>query len=146
MTRPIGSTSHPVVPGGGPTRRAFLGGALTAGILGAGGPVGGALAQAQKTIDWWDQFAPLVPLHQKLWEEFSAQNPGVKVAYTQMNPADMMQALQLAFRSKRAPDIHSIISSDLSVVNQLVKAGWFAPLASGFKADTPFLKEALLEG
>ncbi len=146
MTRATDTLPHPTLLDGGPTRRGFLGGALAAGALGAGWPFGGALAQAQKTLDWWDQFAPLVPLHQKLWDEFAAQNQGVKVAYTQMNPADMMQALQLAFRSKRAPDIHSVISSDLSVVNQLAKAGWFAPLSGSFKTDTPFLKEALLEG
>lgn len=131
----------------GISRRRFLSTALaTSALVTAGGSFSSALAQAAKTIEWWDQFAPLAPLHQKLWDAFAAQNPGVKVAYTQMNPSDMMQALQLAFRSKRAPDVHSVISSDLSVVNQLAKAGWFAPLGSSFNANTPFLKEALLEG
>ena len=134
----------PAVFGPDLTRRGFLGAAIAAGAVGAAG--GSAFAQAAKTIEWWDQFAPLVPLHQKIWEEFSAKNPGVKIAYTQMNPADMMQALQLAFRSKRAPDIHSILTSDLSVTNQLSKAGWFSPLDASFNADTPFLEEALLEG
>jgi multiple sugar transport system substrate-binding protein len=130
------------------TRRCLLSGVLAAGAISATGGTmfSSALAQTAKTLDWWDQFAPLAPLHQKIWDEFTASNSGVKIVYTQMNPSDMMQGLQLAFRSKRAPDIHSIIASDLSVTNQLVKAGWFTPLGADFKTDSPFLKEALFEG
>ena len=55
----------PAVFGPDLTRRGFLGAAIAAGAVSAAG--GSAFAQAAKTIEWWDQFAPLVPLHQKIW-------------------------------------------------------------------------------
>jgi len=123
---------------------------MVAGTLALGAAAGlarmsPAWAQAGvTTLQWRDHFAPLAPFHQKLWDEFTARTPEIRVAYTQMNPAEMMQALQLAYRSGQAPDVHSLPSAD--AVAQLANAGWFQPLGPGFKADTPFLKEAVFPG
>jgi multiple sugar transport system substrate-binding protein len=103
-----------------------------------------ARAQGETVVQWWDQFGPLEPLHEKLWQAFSDSNPGARVEYTQLNPSEMGQALQLAFRSGQAPDVHSLVGLGVPP-SQLVAQDWFAPL-EGFDTDTPLLKSALFEG
>ena len=129
------------------SRREFVRRALVAGVSASAlGQLlqSSAFAQNATTVQWWDQFEPLEPLHEMLWSRFSETHPDVNVEYTLYNPSDMGQALQLAFRGGQAPDVHSLAGLGLPV-SQLVKEGWFSPL-SGFNADTPFLREALLEG
>jgi multiple sugar transport system substrate-binding protein len=130
------------------TRREFMGRALALGIsLSALGSLlqVPARAQSQADMQWWDQFGPLVPLHQQLWDAFSSENPGVSVDYTQLNPAEMGQALQLAYRSNQAPDVHTLVGLGVPP-SQLIAEGWLAPLADGFDTSSPFLREALVEG
>lgn len=102
------------------------------------------LAQEVTTVTWWDVFQPLIPLHEKMWAEFAAANPGT-VAYTGMNPSDMMQALQLANRSNQMPDVFNV-PAGIDQVNVLQANGWFAPLSDSFTFDKPFQQEVLAEG
>ena len=129
------------------SRRQFIRRAIAAGV--SAGALSSllqsqAFAQDTTTIQWWDQFAPLVPLHETLWNSFSESHPGVSVEYTEFNPSEMGQALQLAFRSGQAPDVHTLVGLGLPA-SQLIKEEWFSPLV-GFDTNTPFLREALLEG
>lgn len=127
----------------GVSRRALLQGMA---VLGAAGLLPGrGFAQDQVTIKWWDVFQPLIPLHQKIWDEFAATHPA-KVEYTPGNPSDMMQSLQLAFRSNQLPDVFNVPVSGIAAVNALQAAGWFQPLADSFTFAKPFQKEALAEG
>ncbi|HQZ11893.1 MAG TPA: substrate-binding domain-containing protein [Devosia sp.] len=125
------------------SRRSLLRGAVALGAASAL-PLP-AFAQAGDTIKWWDIFQPLIPLHEKMWAEYSASHPG-KVEYTGMNPSDMMQALQLANRSNQMPDVFNVPNGTPDVVSSLQAAGWFAPLADSFVFDKPFQKEVLAEG
>ena len=104
-----------------------------------------AFAQDATTITWWDIFQPLIPLHEKMWAEYAASHPG-KVEYTGMNPADMMQALQLANRSNQMPDVFNVPGGGADQVSALQAAGWFSPLADSFSFDKPFQQEVLAEG
>src|SRR6185503_8020584 len=65
----------------------------------AGGPV---------VIRWWDHYLPIAPLHKQIWEQFSKENPGVTVEYTQYNPPDLGKSLQLAVKSGQMPDVFAI--------------------------------------
>lgn len=103
-----------------------------------------SLAQEAVVLRWWDQFGPLEELHRQIWNNHEDANPGEVVDYTRMNPADMGQALQLAFRSEQAPDVHSLAGLGVPA-SQLVQEGWFTPL-SNFSIDNPYLQEALYEG
>lgn len=86
-----------------------------------------ARAQGGATIQWWDIFLPLEPLHQEIWSAYTEEHPDVRVQYTLQNDPGMGEALQLAFRSGQAPDVHSL--SGLSVpASALHREGWFAPL------------------
>lgn len=103
------------------------------------------MAQDSVTLRWWDHFQPLIPLHDQLIATYGEAHPGVAVDHQVMNPADMMQSLQLAFRGGEAPDITSVPDS-LAVVSQLLQAGRFAPLADTVVLDKSFQQEALFEG
>lgn len=103
-----------------------------------------AYAQDAVTINWWDHFQPIAPLFEKEWADYGSAN-GVTVAHTVMNPADMMQALQLAFRSEQAPDVLSV-PAPLATLNQLASAGWFAPATDALHLDKPFQKDVLFQG
>jgi multiple sugar transport system substrate-binding protein len=130
------------------TRREFIARALALGVsLSALGSLlqVPARAQGRVEIQWWDQFQPLAPLHQRLWDGFSGENSGVSVEYTQLNPAEMGQALQLAYRSNQAPDVHTLVGLNVPP-SQLIAEGWLAPLAEGFDTSSRFLREALVEG
>lgn len=125
------------------SRRSLLKGAVALGAASAL-PIP-AFAQDANTVTWWDIFQPLIPLHEKMWAEYAATHPG-KVAYTGMNPSDMMQALQLANRSNQMPDVFNVPGGGADQVNALQAADWFAPLADSFTFDKPFQKEVLAEG
>jgi len=125
------------------SRRSLLQGAAALGAA-AAFPLP-AFAQEAGTVTWWDIFQALIPLHEKMWAEYAATHPG-KVAYTGMNPADMMQALQLANRSNQMPDVFNVPGGGADQVNLLQAAGWFAPLADSFSFDKPFQREVLAEG
>lgn len=127
----------------GVSRRSLLKGAAALGAASAL-PLP-AFGQDAGSITWWDIFQPLIPLHEKVWADFAAQHGG-KIEYTGMNPADMMQALQLANRSNQMPDVFNVPNSTPDQVNSLAAAGWFAPLANNFAFDKPFQKEVLAEG
>jgi multiple sugar transport system substrate-binding protein len=102
-------------------------------------------AQDVTTLQWWDHFQPLTQLHDSLIVQYTQANPGIAVQHQVMNPADMMQSLQLAFRGGEAPDITSVPDS-LAVTSQLLRAGRFAPLTDAVVLDKPFQTEALFEG
>lgn len=106
---------------------------------------GRAIAQDAKAIKWWDHFQPIAPLFEKQWSEYSAAHAGVTVEHTIMNPADMMQALQLAFRSEQAPDVHSV-PAPLATLNQLASSNWFQPATDALHLDKPFQKDVLFNG
>ncbi|QQA43872.1 extracellular solute-binding protein [Pelagovum pacificum] len=120
-----------------PDRRGFLSGLAAAGIVASGRP---AFAQGSGPITWWDHFSPLAPLLESLWSE-----DGAEVEHSVMNPADMMQSLQLAFRSEEAPDVMSMPTS-LAVISQVQNNGWFAPIGDQVTLDKPFQQEVLFDG
>src|SRR5579883_1025515 len=98
-------------------------------------------------IQWWDHFLPIVPLHKKIWDAYSKAHPNVTVKYTQYNPPDLGKALDLAYRSKQAPDVHSLAGITVPV-SRLHADGWFAPLEPYVTADWKkrFPAGSLLEG
>ena len=96
-------------------------------------------------LAWWDVFQPLIPLHTAMWKDYAATHP-IDVVYTGMNPADMAQAVQLAFRSKEAPDVMNIPNGDPATLASLQAAGWFQPLAESFSFDSPAQKAARAAG
>ncbi|HEY4203181.1 MAG TPA: substrate-binding domain-containing protein [Devosiaceae bacterium] len=128
----------------GVSRRSLLKGMAALGAVSAL-PAVPAWAQETVTLKWWDIFQPLIPLHQKIWDAYAASHPA-KIEYTGMNPSDMMQALQLAFRSNQLPDVFNVPNGTIATINSLQGSGWFAPLADSFKFDAPFQKEVLAEG
>lgn len=129
---------------GGLTRRDLLATSAALAAL-AAVPGGRALAQEVTTVTWWDIYQPLIPLHKKMWEDYARTHPA-KVAYTGMNPSDMMQALQLAVRSNQAPDVFNVPTGGAATLASLHAAKWFAPLDPSFVFDKPFQKETLAEG
>ena len=124
---------------GAVSRRTVLAGMAAAAA--AGTLPGRSLAQDAPTLQWWDHFQPIAPLFEAEWKTDTA----VTVKHQVMNPSDMMQSLQLAFRSQQMPDVFSV-PAPLAVVDQVAGAGWFAPPEGGFTLDKPFQKEALFEG
>lgn len=104
-----------------------------------------AAALGKVVIRWWDHFQPLTPLHKKIWDTYTAGHANVQVDYTQYNPNEMAQALQLAFKSQQMPDVHSL--GGISVpVPSLVKDNWFAPLNLSDDARKRLPEGSLLEG
>jgi len=130
--------------GSGVSRRTLLQGMAALGLAGA--LPGRAFAQDVTTIKWWDHFQPLIPLNQKIWDAFAAAHPNARVEYTPGNPSDMMQSLQLAFRSGQLPDVFTVTTGGIATINSLYAAGWFQPLDASFKFDAPFQKETIAEG
>lgn len=126
-------------------RRQVLAGMAGLSALALAAGTRGARAQDAVMLRWWDHFQPLQPLHAQLIATYGESHPGVTVDHQVMNPADMMQSLQLAFRGGEAPDITSVPDS-LAVVSQLLQAGRFAPLSDSVVLDKPFQQEALFEG
>jgi len=106
---------------------------------------GTARAQDATVIQWWDIFLPLVPLHEEIWNAYTQEHPEVTVQYALQNDPGMGEALQLAFRSGQAPDVHSL--SGLGVpASALYQEGWFAPLGSVAQWRTGILADNLFEG
>src|SRR3569623_113907 len=103
-----------------------------------------AMAQDGATVQWWDHYQPIAPLFEAEWKADGA-NHAVSVKHQVMNPSDMMQSLQLAFRSQQMPDVFSI-PAPVAVVDQVASAGWCAAPEGGFTLDKPFQKDALFEG
>jgi multiple sugar transport system substrate-binding protein len=128
-----------------PTRRQVLAGMAGISALSLAAGTRGALAQGTSTVQWWDHFQPLLALHDDLIAQYTAAHPEVTVEHQVMNPADMMQSLQLAFRGGQAPDITTIPDS-LAVISQLLQSGRFAPLTDAVVLDKPFQTEALFNG
>ena len=96
-----------------------------------------------KTITWWDHFLPLAPMHQEIWNEYTAKT-GNKVEYTQYDPAKQSDALLLAFRANQCPDVFSNTLSSQPAA--LFKEGWFSPLTLS-KEDLPeHVRVTLFEG
>lgn len=130
-------------------RRRFIQGSTAA----AGGLVavritpraGVAAAQDEVNIVWWDQFLPLEPLHQSIWDRYQEEHPDVTVEYTVYNPQEQGQALQLAYESEQMPDVHSLAGLGVPVP-QLVNQGWFQPLTNGEEIRQALPEGSLLEG
>jgi len=80
-----------------------------------------------------------------MWADYSAAHANVTVAYTEYNPKDMGQALQLAFSSKQMPDVHTLAGLGVPVA-RLVAEGWFAPLTFDAAVQQRFPQGSLLEG
>lgn len=130
------------------SRRDFIRKLLALGL--SAGAVGSLLSQTARaqggtTVQWWDIFLPLEPLHQEIWSAYTAAHPDVTVQYTLQNDPGMGEALQLAFRSGQAPDVHSL--SGLGVpASALHREGWFAPLGPAAAWRTGVLADNLFEG
>lgn len=136
-------SNRKLLPAGGLSRRSLMKGAAA---LGAASVLPAFPAFAQEVaLKWWDVFQPLIPLHQSVWDAYAASHPA-RVEYTGMNPSDMMQALQLAYRSNQMPDVFNVPNADVATINSLQSAGWFAPLDDSFSFDKPFQKEVLAPG
>ena len=122
-------------------RRALLASGVAAGMLSAFPQR--AMAQDGPVIRWWDVFGTLTEMNQGFWDEFEAAGKG-RVDYTHTNPANSMQALQLAFRTGESPDVFDV-GGDPATLASLHEAGWFAPL-DGLVFDKPFQQATLIEG
>jgi multiple sugar transport system substrate-binding protein len=99
---------------------------------------------AVKSIDWWDHYLPLAPLHQKIWDDFTEET-GVKVTYTQYDPAKQNEALLLAFRSGQSPDVFSMTFAG-NPEPSMYKDGWFSPLALTLEDLPEHIRMTLFEG
>jgi multiple sugar transport system substrate-binding protein len=144
------TSSHKPVPQSTPSLRSACRMSLRLdgfGEKGGGAQQPGQEAQSEAVITWWDQFLPLVPLHATIWNGYQADHPHVRVEYTQYNPNDMGQALQLAFSSGQAPDVHSLAGLGLPV-SALHAEGWFSPLSPHVDAEwlNSFPDSTFLEG
>lgn len=98
----------------------------------------------EKSIDWWDHFLPIAPLHRQIWDAYTAET-GIKVNYTQYDPAKQNEALLLAFRSKQCPDVFSMTFSG-NPEPSMYKDGWFSPLAVTMNELPPHVRSTLFEG
>lgn len=108
-------------------------------------PRAGIAAQEEVSIVWWDQFLPLEPLHQSIWDQYQETHPEVTVEYTVYNPQEMGQALQLAYESEQMPDVHSLAGLGVPA-EQLVTQGWFQPLGNGAEIQQALPEGSLLDG
>lgn len=129
-------------------RRAFLQGSAAAMgglVIASITPRAGAAAQDQVNIVWWDQFLPLEPLHQSIWDRYQEAHPDVTVEYTVYNPQEQGQALQLAYESDQMPDVHSLAGLGVPP-QQLVDQGWFQALSNGGEIQQALPEGSLLEG
>lgn len=126
---------------------AAAGGAPAAGGAAAAGgtTAAGGASGAPVAIKWWDHFQPLSALHKTMWDNYSTAHANVKVEYTEYNPKDLGQALQLAYSSKQMPDVHTLAGLGVPV-SRLVAEGWFSPLTLSDEARNRLPKESLLEG
>lgn len=97
-----------------------------------------------ESISWWDHYLPLAPLHQQLWDEFTEET-GIKVEYTQYDPAKQNEALLLAYRSNQTPDVFSMTFSG-NPEPQMYKDGWFSPLTVSIDELPEHLRNTLFEG
>lgn len=97
-----------------------------------------------KTLQWWDHFLPIAPLHQQIWDANEAKT-GVKVQYTQYDPAKQNEALLLAFRSGQCPDVFSMTFAG-NPEPSMYKDGWFSPLAITKDQLPPAIQKTLFEG
>ncbi len=86
-----------------------------------------APAEGEAVLQWWDHYQPLEPLHKKLFEQYSAAHPNVKVEQTVFNPPDLGKALQLAYPNNQAPDVHTLAGVTYPA-SALIDEGWLAPL------------------
>jgi multiple sugar transport system substrate-binding protein len=131
-------------------RRQFLrvsSAAAAAALLARRGATTGRAAQEEVTLRWWDHYAPLEPLHREIFDAYARERPGVRVEHTLYNLPELGQALQLAFTSEQAPDVHAIASLNVPA-SRLVAEGWFAPIDDyvGDEFRQRFPPGLLLEG
>ncbi|MGE4584835.1 MAG: ABC transporter substrate-binding protein [Sphaerochaeta sp.] len=97
-----------------------------------------------KTLEWWDHYLPLAPLHQEIWNAYEAKT-GVKVNYTQYDPAKQNDALLLAFRSGQCPDVFSMTFPG-NPEPAMYKDGWFSPMAITKDQLPKQIQTSLFEG
>ncbi|GAA4994468.1 ABC transporter substrate-binding protein [Actinopolymorpha pittospori] len=102
-------------------------------------------SESQHLLRWWDQFQPLKALQEKTFRGFESSHRGVRVEYTVYNPNEMGQALQLAYKSRKIADVHSIAGLSTPPA-RLVKDGWFAPVDLPDNARSTLPADALLDG
>lgn len=95
-------------------------------------------------LQWWDHYLPLAPMHQIIWDEYQAKT-GISVTYTQYDPAKQNEALLLAFRSGKCPDVFSMTFGG-NPETSMYKDGWFSPLAVDIDKLPQHIQESLFEG
>ncbi len=100
-------------------------GALGAAMAGSGLS---AFAQDSTVLQLWHHFSPLADLIEGVWNAYLAENnPDISVEYTVFSPPDLGPAVQLAYPSGQAPDMHTLTGFDSGRV-VLMSEGWFTPL------------------
>jgi multiple sugar transport system substrate-binding protein len=107
-----------------------------------------AFAQDASTLQLWHHFSPLATLIEDVWGAYLAEShPGISVEYSVFSPPDLGPAVQLAYPSGQAPDIHTLTGFD-SGRPVLMSEGWFTPLEGnvpeGWIESLP--PEAFIEG
>lgn len=81
----------------------------------------------QVTITVWDHFQPLEEAHEAVMARIEERRPNVEFEHEIYNPADMPEALQLAFNSDQLPDITTNITGGIPT-RRLIEQGWYIPI------------------
>lgn len=107
-----------------------------------------AFAQDQTVLQLWHHFSPLATLIEEVWNGYLTENhPEISVEYSVFSPPDLGPAVQLAYPSGQAPDMHTLTGFD-SGRAVLMSEGWFTPLEGnvpdGWIDSLP--PEAFIEG
>jgi multiple sugar transport system substrate-binding protein len=91
--------------------------------------VGGAAAQAQTTIEWWQFWTDpnIKPTIEAIVAEFESQNPDIKVNLTDMTWANGHEKIVIAFASDSEPDVVELGSDWIA---QFAAAGELADLTT----------------
>ena len=104
----------------------------------------GCVSALADTLTWWDHFANLEAVHQKLFDELEAET-GTHVEYQNFDAASIKDALVSAFGSDQEPDIFPQMfgsNAEISKYNE----GYFSPMTVSLEDLPEFVQSSILEG
>lgn len=135
-----------LVASGAGSLAAVLASCTGGGQSGSGNGGNGSNGGGSGTVEWWDQFRPLTEMFERdLFDPYVAENPGITIERTQLEPPDLGQALQAARRSGQMPDVHSLAGLDTAAA-ALVSENWFLPISDFVDVSESPVEEQLFDG